>query len=65
MSRLYKVIENKETIALTPVLCRDEEKELQDLLEKNSDLLCGEQINPEEPRLAGVRSCNATKWSRI
>ncbi len=50
MARLYKVNEKMETIALKPVYCRDEGKELQELLEKNPDLLCGEQINPEEPR---------------
>lgn len=32
------------------VRCRDEEKELQDLLEKSPELLAGEQINPEAPR---------------
>jgi hypothetical protein len=32
------------------VHCRDEEKELQDLLQRNPSLLVGEQINPDEPR---------------
>lgn len=33
-----------------PVRCKDEEKELQDLLQQNPILLAGEQINPVEPR---------------
>ena len=34
----------------TPVRCKDEGKELQDLLQANPALLAGEQIEPEEPR---------------
>jgi hypothetical protein len=32
------------------VRCKDEERELQDLLQRNPALLVGEQINPDEPR---------------
>lgn len=32
------------------IRCKDEEKELQDLLQRNPALLAGEQMNPDEPR---------------
>ena len=32
------------------VRCADEDRELQQILEKNLDLLPGDQINPEDPR---------------
>ena len=34
----------------TPVRCKDEGKELQDLLQENPALLAGEQIEPDQPR---------------
>jgi len=50
MSRVYLLNEDGMTDSMAQVICKDEGKELQDLLEKNPDLLPGEQINPEDPR---------------
>lgn len=35
---------------MQPVLCKNEDEELQTLLENNLDLIPGEQINPDDPR---------------
>ena len=50
MSRVYRVIGGQQTVSMARVHCRNEEKELQDLLEGNLQLIPGEQINAEEPR---------------
>src|SRR5918999_1946937 len=50
MPKVYTVNNDATTIPWQQFRCRDEAKELQDLLEKNYDLLCGEQIDPEEHR---------------
>jgi hypothetical protein len=50
MSRVYIVENEGMTSVMAQVKCRDEDKELQLLLERNHDLLPGDQINPEEPR---------------
>jgi hypothetical protein len=50
MSKVYVVKKGGITETMTCVRCKDEDKELQQLLEKNHDLLPGGQINPEDPR---------------
>lgn len=50
MPKAYMLSRGGSTEPMTPVQCKDEAKELQLLLEKNYDLLPGEQIRPEDPR---------------
>jgi len=50
MTRIYRVLEDGTTPLMSSVICKDEEKELQDLLERNPQLLAGEQISPDDPR---------------
>ena len=50
MSKVYTVSEDDSTIPMTRIHCKDEEKELQNLLEQNPDLLPRDQINPDDPR---------------
>ena len=50
MSLVYRVVGDRQTVSMTRLHCRNEEKELQDLLEANLQLIPGEQINAEEPR---------------
>ena len=50
MSRVYRVNANQQTMAMSRVHCRNEERELQNLLQKNLQLIPGDQINPDEPR---------------
>jgi hypothetical protein len=50
MSKVYTVSEKDTTVPMTRIHCKDEEKELQNLLEQNRDLLPGDQINPDDPR---------------
>src|SRR6266480_5691075 len=50
MSRVYRVVGDRQTVSMTRVYCRNEEKELQNLVEANLRLIPGEQINAEEPR---------------
>lgn len=50
MNSLYTVNSDGTSDPLTRVRCSDETKELQDILEKNLDLIPGDQINPEDPR---------------
>jgi hypothetical protein len=50
MANAYIVKEDGSTNHLERIRCKDEELELQLILEKNPDLLPGEQINPDEPR---------------
>jgi hypothetical protein len=50
MSKVYLLHKDGMTDSMAQVICKDELRELQDLLEKNPDLLPGEQINPEDPR---------------
>jgi len=50
MPKVFTVSEDATTVPWLQFRCKDETKELQDLLEKNYDLLCGEQIDPEAPR---------------
>jgi hypothetical protein len=50
MSRVYRVLGDRQTVTMTRLYCQNEEKELQNLLEANLQLIPGEQINVEEPR---------------
>jgi hypothetical protein len=49
MATAYLLQEHGETVAMTRVRCRNEEEELQRLLEANPNLLPGDQIDPEDP----------------
>ena len=50
MNSLFSVNSDGSSNPLARVRCSDETKELQDILEKNLDLIPGDQINPEDPR---------------
>ncbi len=50
MAKVYVVHQDGSTESLPGVRCVDEDKELQRVLEKNPDLIPGEQINPDDPR---------------
>jgi hypothetical protein len=50
MSKVYIIDGQDKTTAMKRIRCANEEKELQNLLENNFDLLAGDQVNPEEPR---------------
>jgi hypothetical protein len=50
MNRVYSINSSQETTPFARVHCTNEESELQDLLEKNLDLIPGEQIEPDDPR---------------
>lgn len=51
MSKIYKVDNtNSTTVEMPMVFCRNEDKELQQLLLKNHDMLPGDQIDPIAPR---------------
>jgi hypothetical protein len=50
MAKVYIISEDGSTKPMTPIYCKDESKELQDILEKNPDLIPGDQISPSDPR---------------
>lgn len=50
MSQVYLVAADSSTRAMNRVQCKSEDAELQTLLEKNYNLLPGDQIDPEAPR---------------
>jgi hypothetical protein len=50
MSKVYIITESGASEPMEPICCKDESKELQDILEKNPDLIPGDQINPSDPR---------------
>ena len=50
MGNVYTIGEDGSTERMNPIYCKDENLELQRLLEKNPDLIPGDQISPEEPR---------------
>jgi len=50
MSQVYIIDSQNKTTAMNRIRCTNEEQELQNLLERNYDLLAGDQINPDEPR---------------
>jgi hypothetical protein len=47
---VFKINEDNRINPLSKIHCKNEEKELQDLLEKNNELLVGEKIDPDSPR---------------
>ena len=49
MSDVYMIESNGSTSAMTQVQCKNEEKELQDILGNNHNLLPGSQIRPDDP----------------
>lgn len=49
MPKVYIRDSNSMTRAMEQVFCKDEKKELQDLLENNLELLAGDQIQPKNP----------------
>ena len=50
MRKVYIISEDGFSEPMTPIYCKDESKELQDILEKNPDLIPGDQISPSDPR---------------
>lgn len=50
MADVYVLSEQGESKLMTRVRCKDEDKELQHLLELNPNLLPGNQIDPDDPR---------------
>jgi hypothetical protein len=50
MASVYVIHDDGSTETMTRIRCRDEGCELQLILEKNPDLLPGDQIDPEDPR---------------
>jgi hypothetical protein len=50
MGSVYIIREDGTTDIMKRVQCKDEESELQAILEKNLDLIPGDQIDPEDPR---------------
>ena len=50
MASIYLMNKDSATTSLERVRCRDEDQELQRLLESNPNLLPGEQIDPDAPR---------------
>ncbi len=51
MNEIYLMDVDSRTVPLERIRCKNEDKELQTLLESNLNLLPGEQIDPEKPRL--------------
>lgn len=49
MSKVYVLADDLHAKALTRVRCKDEDKELQRLLQQNPELLPSEQIDPDNP----------------
>jgi len=50
MSMVYVIEDDGATRAMSRVRCADEQRELQDLLANNFNLLPGDQIRPDDPR---------------
>lgn len=50
MSSLYLIKADGQTMPMNRIRCKDEERELQDLLEVNPQLMPGDQIKPDDPR---------------
>src|SRR3990172_10398130 len=50
MANVYIIQEDGSTEAMPRIHCQNEERELQLILEKNPDLLPGDQIDPEDSR---------------
>ncbi len=50
MGTVYVIKDGSTTFSMTPIRCTNEDRELQQLLENNHDLLPGDQIDPDNPR---------------
>ncbi|MGC8947306.1 MAG: hypothetical protein ACP5N6_14250 [Anaerolineae bacterium] len=50
MSTVYRLNPDGTSTVMRKVRCADEDRDLQQVLEKNLDLLPGDQIDPEDPR---------------
>ena len=50
MGRVYVIHDDGDTKEMDRIRCQNEDRELQLILEKNPDLLPGDQIDPEDPR---------------
>jgi hypothetical protein len=50
MNNAYILNPDRTSSPLKKILCTNEEKELQDILERNTQLVPGDLINPEDPR---------------
>ena len=50
MGDVYSISEDGSTEPMDRIRCKNEDRELQLLLEKNPDLLPGDQISPQDPR---------------
>jgi hypothetical protein len=50
MAGIYVIRDNGRSELMERVHCQNEDQELQLILEKNYDLLPGDQIRPEDPR---------------
>lgn len=50
MANAYVVQDDGSTVPMDRIRCKSEDKELQLILERNPDLLPGDQINPDNPR---------------
>ena len=50
MSKAYVILDDGSTEPMERVRCKYEDKELQHILERNMNLLPGDQIKPDDPR---------------
>jgi hypothetical protein len=50
MSTVYVMHDDGSTAVMSRIRCKNEDRELQRILEKNPDLLPGDQIDPDDPR---------------
>ena len=50
MKKVYSVAPDGKKVPFDQIHCENEEKELQNLLEKNLDLIPGDQVDPDDPR---------------
>ncbi len=50
MGHVYIISEDGNTFKMDQYFCKNEDKDLQSLLERSPELLAGDQINPDEPR---------------
>jgi hypothetical protein len=50
MATVYAIQNDGSTAAMSRIRCKSEDRELQRILERNPDLLPGDQIDPDDPR---------------
>ena len=66
MSKAYRIESDGRTTPMTRIRTKNENKELQQILERNPDLLPGEQIDRKRqshPMAAIIASASAVNWS--